>query len=280
MRHVERLGISCLRKLHTNPWRIEKDVTKKVKRGIDRLPKEGPDPAARFKHGWRLSAAAVLERYPLITPEPGKFVQDYLLGRFLDAQKRAKAIPSFVFLSERDVLDGKIEPTFEDPIADRYVPAPRVSEADKMNDQKSMDRALSERLYFVIRRTEKSKTMQFPQVLATDDRISLKAYAENGLKSVTLPDSRPKFHVISYAPSCHLEHVYPQKYQEKHDVYGVKIFFYRAMLLTGEVKEIRNCSDYVWARDCELPDLLGEEYYAAIKPILFGNGPTIDRDTD
>ncbi|PXF43426.1 39S ribosomal protein L46, mitochondrial [Gracilariopsis chorda] len=255
---------------------LQDHVRKKLKRGVDRLPKDGPDPAAQFKHGWRLATAAVLERYPVITPDLHPFEDKYLLGRILEMQKRARPIPPSFFLSEKDRLGGITEPTFDDPIADRYVPAPRVTDADRTNDHKSLHRALQERLYFVVRRTEKSKNMQFPQVLATKPDVTLRQYAQHALKSVTVPASRPRFHVLSYSPSCHLEHVYPSAYQQQHDVYGVKIFFYRTMLISGDVTELRNCEDYMWARACELPQLLGHEYYTAIKPILLGNGPTID----
>ncbi|KAI0562294.1 39S ribosomal protein L46 mitochondrial [Gracilaria domingensis] len=263
------------RSLHNSVKSIEQHVLKKVKRGLDRLPKEGPDPAANFKHGWRLAAAAVLERYPVVTPDPHKFEYEYRLGRFIDQQKRARPIPAHLFLTEKDRVEGRTEPVFDDPVADKYRPAPRVTEADRTNDQKSLDRALKERLYFVIRRTGNSPNMQFPQVLASKDDVTMKEFAESALKSVTVPASRPVFHVISYSPASHLEHVYPPSYQQKHDVYGVKIFFYRVMLLSGDVSPTRNCEDYMWARDCELPELLGHEYYASIKPILVGNGPTI-----
>ncbi|CAN8067424.1 unnamed protein product [Agarophyton chilense] len=263
------------RSAHTSVKSIEQHVLKKVRRGLERLPKEGPDPAANFKHGWRLAAAAVLERYPVVTPDPHKFEHQYLLDRFIDRQKRARPIPTDLFLSDKDRVEGRTEPTFEDPVADKYVPAPRVTEADANDDRKSLDRALKERLYFVVRRSKTSPNMQFPQVLASNSDVTMKQFAESALKSVTLPASRPVFHFVSYSPACHLEHVYPLSYQQKHDVYGVKIFFYRAMLLSGDVSQTRNCEDYSWARDCELPEVLGQEYYSAIKPILLGNGPTI-----
>lgn len=258
---------------------VKRNTLRKIKQGIDRLPSQGPDPAASFKHGWRLASAAVVERYPVITPEADPFEEDYLTGRFLEMQRRARPIPASLFLSERDVIEGRTEPNLEDKYADMYTPAPRRTEADEKNDTKSLERALDERLYFVVKRSEKSQNMQFPQVLVSDDGTKMVDYAEQAFKSVTMPGTRPKLHFISYSPACHLEHVYPVRYQQKHDVYGLKIFFYRAILMSGEVDEIRNGVDYVWARDRELKGLLGAEYHAAIKPILFGTGPTV-RSTD
>lgn len=265
-----------IRHISNNVRIIKSNLLRKVKKGIDRLPSQGPDPASQFKHGWRLASAAILERYPVITPDIHPFENEYLKDRFLDEQLRCKPIPKEYFLSEREKMEGKTEPSFEDPQAEMYTPAPRVTQADHDNDTKSLERALSERLYFLIKRSKKSQNMQFPQILVKEDNVNLKDYAEKALKSVTLQSSRPRIHFMSYSPACHIEHIYPPKYQQEHDVYGVKIFFYRGCLLNGEINEIRNCEDYVWARESELSQFLGEEYYNGIKPILLGVGPRIE----
>lgn len=271
--------VSGVRCISSNHRIIERNVLRKIKKGVDRLPSQGPDPAAQFKHGWQLASAAMLERYPVVSPDPHPFIEEYETNRFLDAQKRARPIPPSFFLTEKDIVEGKTEPSFEDKQAELYTPGPRVTEADHRNDTKSLERALPERLYFLIRRSAKSKHMQFPQMLAKDDNVTMMRYAQNALNSVTNPETRPKVHFLSHSPSCHLEHVYSLKYQQKHDVYGVKIFFYRAMLMSGNIQKIRNGVDYAWARDCELRDLLGDESYRAVKPALLGVGPTIRPDT-
>lgn len=248
---------------------------RKMKRGIDRLPSQGPDPAASFREGWRLASAAVVERYPVITPDTDPFESDYLTERFLEMQRRARPISPSLFLTEKDVIEGRTEPDLTDPYADMYQPAPRTTDADKTNDTKSLERALDERLYFLVKRSAKSNNFQFPQMLATDRNMLMAKYAEQAWKGVTLPGKRPEVHFISHSPACHLEHVYPVRYQQKNDVYGIKIFFYRAMLMSGELEGIRNGVDYTWARQGELGDLLGDEYHSAVKPILLGVGPTV-----
>lgn len=252
-------------------------MKRKMKQGIDRLPSQGPDPADKFRLGWRLASAAVVERYPIVMPDVEEFEDEYRIGRFTEQQHRARTIDPSWFLSEQDKVEGITEPTFEDPQGDRYEPGPRITEADRTNDRKSVERALPERLYFLVRRTEKSTNMQFPQVLVGDDKVTMSSYAEKAFKGVTVAASRPPVHFLSHSPACHLEHVYPSKYQEKHDVYGVKIFFYRGILMSGKIEGVRNAVDYMWARECELGDMLGEEYHAAIKPILFGVGPSVQK---
>lgn len=255
---------------------VRRNVLRKVKQGIDRLPSQGPDPASSFKHGWRLASAAVIERYPLITPELDPFEAEYLTARFVAQQKNARAVPRAVFLTERDVLEGRTEPDLDDyPFAQIYTPAPRQTEADAKNDVRSLERALDERLYLLVKRTERSEYFQFPQTLVVDDEVTMRAYAEMAFRGVTVGASRPEVHFVSHSPACHLEHVYPVRYQQKYDVYGVKVFFYRAMLIEGEVGEVRNAVDFMWAREGELEQALGQEVYRAVKPMLLGVGPTV-----
>lgn len=106
-----------VRKLvHCAPWGsrgisnkaaiIRRNVMRKVKKGVDRLPSQGLDPAARFKHGWRIAAAAVLERYPLVVPDLDPFDEEYRLGKFVDEQKRSRPMPVEWFLTEKDKVEG------------------------------------------------------------------------------------------------------------------------------------------------------------------------------
>ena len=98
--------IGSCRYIAQKPAITRRNVMKKMKRGIDRLPSEGPDPASKFKNGWQLAAAAVLERFPVVIPEPDPFEAEYLKGRFLDQQKRGRQAPPQWFLSEKDILMG------------------------------------------------------------------------------------------------------------------------------------------------------------------------------
>lgn len=256
---------------------VRHHVMRKIKKGVDRLPSQGPDPASSYKHGWRLASAAMLERYPIVIPDMHPFDQEYSIGKFLYQQKHARPVPKEAFLSERDRIEGRTEPSFVDPVGDQYEPGPRITEADKTNDVRSLDRALAERLYFVVQ-SGKSERYVFPQIMADDDNVQMVAFAERALKAVTPPESRPKVHFIAPKPASYLEHVFPVEYQKSHQVYGVKIFFYRAILLRGSIETVRNAKDYAWARDVELRDMLGEEYFRAIEPALLGVGPKNNYD--
>jgi hypothetical protein len=87
---------------------VRRNVLRKVRRGVDRLPTQGPDPAISdvTPNGWRIAAAAVVERYPVVMPDPHPFAAKYLEGRFLWQQSVARPIPESWFESDRDESGG------------------------------------------------------------------------------------------------------------------------------------------------------------------------------
>lgn len=280
MQHATRSIPRALRRslstqVSQNPGIVEHYVRRKIRKQVDRLPCQGADPADSYKHGWRLASAVMLERYPIVMPEMHPFEADYVRGRFLDQQLHAKPMPIEAFLTDKDRVEGRTEPNLDDPVADQYEPASCVTDADHTNDTRSLDRALAERLYLVTRAAGRSPRFRFPQMVVDDAAVPMVTFAERALRAVTKVDKRPRVHFVAPRPACHLEHVFPIAYQQKHDVYGVKIFFYRAILIKGGIDEVRNAEDFAWARESELHQFVGDEYFNAIKPALLGVGPRI-----
>jgi hypothetical protein len=95
-------------RLSSNPAIIQRNVLRKVKRGIERLPSQGPDPAVtkRTPNGWRIAAAAVLERYPTVMPEPHDFEHKYRRGRFIWESSVSRPVADELFQSDRDGVEG------------------------------------------------------------------------------------------------------------------------------------------------------------------------------
>jgi large subunit ribosomal protein L46 len=158
-----------------------------------------------------------------------------------------------------------------------YVPGPIRTEADERNDTKSLDRSLRERLYFVTKRNAKASKFGLPQTLVTSDDVAMREYAELALQSSFPPgEDRLCAHFMSHMPATHLEHIYAEDFQAQSGYFGVKMFFYRAQLIAGEVGNTA-VADYAWARESELPELLSAETLEAIKPILFGVSNNLDQ---
>jgi hypothetical protein len=103
----------------------------------------------------------------------------------------------------------------------------------------------------------------------------MREYAELALSSCFPPGGgagRLRAHFISHMPATHLAHAYSDAYQTRTGIFGVKVFFYRAQLISGGVGDDATVADYTWAREGELPSLLSAETYDAVRPALFGVG--------
>lgn len=106
LHHASRLPARPLASLSRKAAIVRRNTARKMKRGLERLPSQGRDPADAFANGWRIAAAAVLERYPIVVPLPGDVEAEYQTGRFLDEQRKARPMDERLFLTEKDVLEG------------------------------------------------------------------------------------------------------------------------------------------------------------------------------
>jgi large subunit ribosomal protein L46 len=216
---------------------------------------------------------AFVARCPL-TEHVLRRLDDMIIVRFVDCSLSLSLLSSLSITVARKSTD--------EALAEMYEPAPIITEADRTNDMRSLNRALRERLYLVIRRTPNSSHYQFPQTLTPSLEVSMRAYAELALRSA-IPaggDDPLKAFFISNTPATHVAHLYRDDYQRSTGFYGVKVFFYRAQLMSGSLPEgpaaLAGGADYAWAREDELPELLSAETYRAVQPILFGVGDKVD----
>lgn len=94
--------------LSSKPAIIRRELLRKMKRGVERLPSQGPDPAISdaTPNGWRIAVAPVLERYPVVVPEPHPFEAKYLEGRFKWQQSIARPMPEEAFKDEASEMGG------------------------------------------------------------------------------------------------------------------------------------------------------------------------------
>lgn len=252
---------------------VRRNVLRKMNGNVDRLESQGVDPASHFKNGWRYVSCALIERYPVLTPTLSDIENKFLEKKFVSHQDICKGMTKEYFLSERDELQGLVEPIFTDVYADMYKGGDRNGSDEINNDRKSLKRRLDERLYFVVKKNWKSSLWTLPQMLVDEKNLNvhMRSWAERGWKGV-IGKEKCDVGFLSWSPSCHLEHVYGVKQQAKHDVYGVKMFFYRGVVLNGDVKSVRNAVDWMWVAQDELEEAIGSEVYEGISGALLGNG--------
>ncbi|KAI8098550.1 39S mitochondrial ribosomal protein L46-domain-containing protein [Halteromyces radiatus] len=134
----------------------------------------------------------------------------------------------------------------------------RITQADKTNDIKKLDRALTRNLYLIVKQQNQ---WQFPQ---TDLQANeyLHEAAERYLKESCGKDMDVWF--VGRQPVSH----YKQSPSRKEDTEGLKIFFMKARVYAGQVKPTKDVSDFAWLTKDELVNYLSPDYYKAIKDSL------------
>ncbi|KAI8539069.1 hypothetical protein RHMOL_Rhmol09G0152700 [Rhododendron molle] len=132
-----------------------------------------------------------------------------------------------------------------------YVPAPRVTEADKTNDKRSLQRALDRRLYLLLHgktvlAPDGRSVWHFPEKVYKSEE-TLRKCAESALKSVIGDLSNTYF--VGNAP---MGHMVVQPTENAQDLQSCKRFFFKSQVIATNKFKIGKCDDYVWVTKDEL----------------------------
>ncbi|XP_055479229.1 39S ribosomal protein L46, mitochondrial [Psammomys obesus] len=233
---------------------------------------------------WRLLGALCLQRPPLITKpltplqeEMASLLQQIEVERSLysdhevraldEAQKLAKK-KADVFDDEQDeqgiTLAQDLEDMWEQAFL-QFKPGARVTEADKKNDRTSLQRKLDRNLVLLVR--EKLGDQDFwmlPQV-EWQPGETLRGTAERVLATLSENNMEAKF--LGNAPCGHYKFKLPKAIRTESDL-GVKVFFFKALLLKGDFMQAGKKGLHVWASKDELGDYLQPKYLAQVRRFL------------
>ncbi|XP_006970102.1 large ribosomal subunit protein mL46 [Peromyscus maniculatus bairdii] len=233
---------------------------------------------------WRLLGALCLQRPPLITKpltplqkEMAELLQkveterslysDHEL-RALDEAKRLAKKKADLYDDDQDeqgiTLAQDLEDMWEQAFL-QFKPGARVTEADKKNDRTSLHRKLDRNLVLLVR--EKLGDQDFwmlPQV-EWQPGETLRGTAERILATLSENNMEAKF--LGNAPCGHYKFKLPKAVRTESDI-GVKIFFFKALLLTGDFPQAGKKARHVWASKEELGDYLQPRYLAQVRRFL------------
>lgn len=138
----------------------------------------------------------------------------------------------------------------------------RSTEADKANDTKSLDRALKQTLYLVVKKSgDEINPWQFPQG-PVDSNEYLHEAAERTLKQECGVDMDTWF--VGRQPIG----LYKQAATKGKEDSGVKTFFMKARMYAGQVKPSKDIVDFAWLTKDELSTTLSADYYKSVKNSL------------
>jgi large subunit ribosomal protein L46 len=138
-----------------------------------------------------------------------------------------------------------------------YVPAPRITEADKINDKKSLNRALDNRLYLLLYSNNHESpgdkpVWHFPEK-AYESEDTLRLCAESALKSVIGDLSHTYF--VGNAP---MGHINVQPTETENNLPSLKRFFFKSQVIAATHFDIKKCQDFVWVTKDELLEYFPE----------------------
>ncbi|MBA0709433.1 hypothetical protein Golax_024467 [Gossypium laxum] len=203
----------------------------------------------------KIVASVLFERLPVVIPKLDPVVYAFQEFSFRWRQQYRRKYPDeFLDMSKsRQVIyliQGKGDYQID------YVPAPRITEADKTNDRKSLQRALDRRLYLLLYGDSNAApsgkpVWHFPEKVY-DSEETLRKCAESALASVLGDLSHTYF--VGNAPMGHMVIQQMENVPEP-----FKRFFFKSQVIDTNKFNIRKCKDFVWVTKDELLEYFPEQ---------------------
>ncbi|KAL9264609.1 Large ribosomal subunit protein mL46-like protein [Drosera capensis] len=198
----------------------------------------------------KIVASVLFERLPVVVPKIDPVVYAFQEFSFRWQQQYRRAYPEEFY--------KKHEPRGKGDYQIDYVPAPRITEADKTNDRRSLQRALDSRLYLLLHgpaygAPDGKPVWHFPEkIYGTEE--TLRKCAESALESILGDLSHTYF--VGNAP---MGHMVVQPSDSAPDLPPFKRFFFKSQVIATNKFNISKCDDYVWVTKDELIEFFPEQ---------------------
>ncbi|OCT89750.1 39S ribosomal protein L46, mitochondrial [Xenopus laevis] len=143
--------------------------------------------------------------------------------------------------------------------------APRITEADKKNDKSTTNRKLENNLVLLVKeKIGNEEIWMFPQ-MEWQFGETMRNTAERALSS--LSDSPIPAHFLGNAPCGFYKYKFP-KLLRVEDVLGAKVFFFKALLKSGDFSFNKKKGEFVWVSKEELKDYLKPTYLSQVNKFV------------
>ncbi|KAH1039238.1 hypothetical protein J1N35_040981 [Gossypium stocksii] len=202
----------------------------------------------------KIVASVLFERLPVVIPKLDPVVYAFQEFSFRWRQQYRRKYPDefFDMSKSREVINliqGKGDYQID------YVPAPRITEADKTNDRKSLQRALDRRLYLLLYGNSNAApsgrpVWHFPEKVYDSEEtlrkvMSALAFVLGDLSHTYFVGNAPMGHMVIQQ----MENV-PEPF---------KRFFFKSQVIDTNKFNIQKCEDFVWVTKDELLDYFPEQ---------------------
>ncbi|XP_073011354.1 uncharacterized protein [Typha latifolia] len=207
----------------------------------------------------KIVASVLFERLPVVIPKIDPVVYAFQEFSFRWRQQYQRKYP--------DEVLGKADARGKGDYQIDYVPASRITEADKTNDQKSLQRALDKRLYLLLYGStfgapDNKPVWHFPEKVYENEE-TLRLCAESALKSILGGLSHTYF--VGNAPMAHMV-VEPK--EDSPNSLSFKRFFFKSQVIGTNTLHIGKCQDYMWLTKDELLEHFPEQASLLDKMII------------
>ncbi|XP_078097443.1 large ribosomal subunit protein mL46 isoform X2 [Mustelus asterias] len=246
----------------------------------------GPNQTPRVP-GWQCCGAVCLQRAAVLSreknPMESAFVQmleqvelekslcsDHELQVFEDEEKmRWRQADDYDSDEEEDVGQDivtaqDLEDMWEQKLR-RFIVANRIQEADKKNDRSTLNRRLDEKLTLLVKEKVGDEEIWLLPQSEWKSGETLRQTAERTLSILSGNELQAAF--LGNAPAGFYKYKYP-KAMRTSDTVGAKVFFFKALLMNGDLKTKRK-GDYVWVTKSELKDYLKPKYLQQVNRFIF-----------
>ncbi|KAJ4962427.1 hypothetical protein NE237_022366 [Protea cynaroides] len=219
-------------------------------RGFTLLPRSLARGFCTSSNTDKIVAAVLFERLPVVIPKIDPVIYAFQEFSFQWRQQYRRKYPDEVLTKSdsRGKGDYQID----------YVPAPRVTEADKTNDRRSLQRALDRRLYLLLYGNTYGApggkpVWHFPEKVYESEE-TLRKCAESALKSIIGDLSQTYF--VGNAPFAHMV---IQPTEDAPVLPSFKRFFFKSQVIATNKFKIGKSEDHVWVTKDELMEYFPEQ---------------------
>ncbi|XP_072026818.1 large ribosomal subunit protein mL46-like [Amphiura filiformis] len=236
---------------------------------------------------YQLMAAVCLERYPVVSNQLDEVEREY--QDLIDQEELEESYLSeheIKVAHEIDLLERKKKGLMDEEgaeVADMstleaedkakaelesFEAANTITEADKKNDVRSLDRQLHDRLVLLTKcKLGKDKVWMMPQGNWKEGE-SLQETAERVLRAHSNSDNL-EFKVMNRIPCGFFKYKFPKAVQEESGKVGAKVFFMKARHIEGDFQLNKDMADdYVWVTRNELDKYVVPSYGHEVKKFV------------
>ncbi|XP_006885295.1 PREDICTED: 39S ribosomal protein L46, mitochondrial [Elephantulus edwardii] len=232
---------------------------------------------------WRLLGALCLQRPPLVskplTPlqedmeallkqieKERSLYSDHELRALEEAQRLAKKKGDLYDEDDdQEILLVQDLEDMWDQSFQQFKPGARVTEADEKNDRTSLHRKLDRNLVLLVKEKLGDQDIWMLPQTEWQPGETLRGTAERVLATLSENNIEAKF--LGNAPCGHYKFKFPQAMRTESDL-GAKVFFFKALLQTGDFSLQGKKDRHVWVSKEELGDYLKPKYLAQVRRFL------------